>query len=171
MTRDQRLRRVLILLCHFTRNLAYYRAGWDKQKLIRKEQFWVGINGNCLDKSILEWCKLFADRKDAHYWKNIVSQQSSFETELYALVGGIDPWHDYILVMREYRDKFVAHLDNELTAHIPHMDDAFIVARHYYEYAAAEATQLGSFSTLYGGIHGFYDAHYQEARNEYQART
>lgn len=52
--------------------MAYYRAGWKDKKLILGGNFWTGINGNCLDIAVLEWCKLFADRKDPHHWKKIV---------------------------------------------------------------------------------------------------
>lgn len=63
MTREQRLRRVVILWCHFTRNMAYYRAGWKDKKPVRSFEFWNTLNGNCLDIAVLEWCKLIGERK------------------------------------------------------------------------------------------------------------
>lgn len=168
MTRDQRLRRVLILICHFTRNLAYYKAGWDGKSLVRNEEFWVGINGNCLDISVLEWCKLFGDKRDPHFWKSIVDSGSTFEDELYSLVGSQGFWDAYVLKMREYRDKFVAHLDNEFTAHIPSMDDALAVSRHYYEWVAVEATLSGAIGGLPSDLEEFYQRHYKEAEKQYR---
>ncbi len=39
MTRQQRLRRVALLCCHFTRNLAYYRSGWSSGQLLPSSEF------------------------------------------------------------------------------------------------------------------------------------
>ncbi len=66
MTRRERLRQVKILCCHFLRNLAFYKAGWRKGELIFKDQFWVNANGNFIDVCVLEWCKLFGDKRGQH---------------------------------------------------------------------------------------------------------
>ena len=54
----------MALLCiHFTRNLAYSRAvhGFVKEK--KEGDFWITMQGNCLDVSVLEWCKIFGEKK------------------------------------------------------------------------------------------------------------
>jgi hypothetical protein len=38
-TRMQRLRRVLLLACHFSRNLGYYRAGMSYRRLRISEEY------------------------------------------------------------------------------------------------------------------------------------
>ena len=68
MERNKRLRRVGILCCHFARNYAYYNAGWSSKGLKVKDQFWVSLNSNFIDISVIEWCKLFGDYKDKHHF-------------------------------------------------------------------------------------------------------
>lgn len=70
LTPEQRTKRIGILCIHFTRNLAYYRT---TQRLTgNNHEFWNTINGNCIDMSVLEWCKIFADNRGRH------NLQSSF---------------------------------------------------------------------------------------------
>ena len=68
MSRKDRLRRVVLLCCAFTRNLAYYRVGQEEEHrdLLDAEKnesanFWRVANSNCVDMCVLEWCKLFGD--------------------------------------------------------------------------------------------------------------
>lgn len=140
MTREQHLRRVVLLCCHFARNFAYYRAGWDGRTLRRSTNFWKTTNGNCIDHCVLEWCKLFGEPRGEHHWRQVVADPASFEKALYAAVSmNADDFEQYRLKAREYRDKFVAHLDLELTAYIPHLDPAWASVRFYHARAVKEA--------------------------------
>ena len=67
--------------------MAYYRAGWKNKRLIRENEFWVSVNGNCIDIAVLEWCKLFGDVNDSHYWKKVVTNVSNFESGLLLAIG------------------------------------------------------------------------------------
>ncbi|MFL9998747.1 hypothetical protein PQR34_45335, partial [Paraburkholderia sediminicola] len=87
MTRRQRLRRAGILCCHFLRNLAFYKAGWKKGEPIRAGQFWINANGNFLDICVLEWCKLFADKKAKQGWRRVVSDPITFYAGLLESLG------------------------------------------------------------------------------------
>src|SRR5258706_12493841 len=96
MTREERLRRVLILCCSFARNLAYYRIGRTKEFVHLQAQrnptfsFWRAVNVNFIDICVLEWCKLFADSRGKHHWRNIVSDPARFDGELYRDLQGSD---------------------------------------------------------------------------------
>ena len=81
MTTRDLLRRVVIVCCRFGRNMAHYRAAWrpEHRKLLNLS-FWANANANCIDHYVLEWCKLFGDRGDSHYWRNVVSNPAAFET-------------------------------------------------------------------------------------------
>ncbi len=120
MTRRTHLRRVAILCCHCLRNLAFYKAGWRKGDLIIQDDFWVNVNGNFLDMSILEWCKLFADQRGKHYWRKVVSNPIVFYSGMLHELGIPESkFEAFTNEMRTYRDKFVAHLDSEEIMHIP----------------------------------------------------
>ena len=171
MNRGERLRRVLICSCHFTQNLAFYRAGSNNKQLTRKEEFWRRINGNCFDLAVIEWCKLFGDFSGKHCWKNIVTDKAAFSSDLFDLVGGEAYLDAYVKKVRTYRDKFVAHLDDELTANTPNMQDALIASRFYYKHIHDEAKSLGVISRLPDDIEVFYDYWYDLARSEYEKKT
>jgi len=135
MTRNQILRRVGILCCHCLRNISYYRAGWQGGKLIFKDQFCVTANGNFLDICIMEWCKLFGDTRGKHYWKKVITDKEYFYNSLLnqLKISNTD-FDSYIEEMRTYRDKFIAHLDSENTAHIPKLEIAKTSVMYLYDY-------------------------------------
>ena len=127
LSRRDRLRRVVLLCASFGRNLAYYEAGqlYGRPLLDEKAKyasFWRQINSDCIDVCVLEWCKLFAERQGEHHWRKAIKDIAGFETALLAHVGlSADGFASYVEELKTYRDKFVAHLDQEKVMHIPHM--------------------------------------------------
>ncbi len=139
-----RLRRVGLLCCHFARNCAYYKAGWDGKKTKATNDFWVTVQGNFIDISVLEWLKLFGDHNDKHHWKKVVDDREAFKTEM---LNKCSITEDELVNCRksfkEYRDKFVAHLDYEETMYIPELNIALAVVKYYYCYVAKELGMSG----------------------------
>ena len=125
MTRERRreLRYSVLLCAHGLRNLAYFRAGKQAGPAVLNGDFMVSVNNNFLDVCVLEWCKLFGDKKAKHCWSKIVDDQKKYEAALLTDLG-MDraQFAAYVDEMREYRDKFIAHLDEEATMHIPSLD-------------------------------------------------
>jgi hypothetical protein len=139
MTRTERLRRVIQVCCIFAQNLAYYRAGWDKRRPLRTTQFWVTANGNFLDSCVLEWCKLFGDKKGDHYWGKITSDPAMFESELLHRLGiSAQDFGRQLGKVRHYRDKFVAHLDSEDIMNIPDLEVAKKSVWFYHAHVMAK---------------------------------
>jgi hypothetical protein len=146
MTRRQRLRRVGILCCHFLRNLAFYKAGWRKRELRFKDQFWVNVSGNFIDLCVLEWCKLFGDKRGQHYWQKVVTDQTAFLCDLLHAVGQTEGEFDsYIEEMKTYRDKFIAHLDSEEVMNIPKLRVARTSVSFLYDYLLANEEEDNCF--------------------------
>lgn len=172
MDREKRLRRVLLICAHFTRNMAYYRAGWrPRTGLIRHTQFWITANGNFLDIAVLEWCKLFADRHDKHHWRRIMTDRSDFEDQLTDALGpgsNADTFRHYIDHVRRYRDKFVAHLDDDEEAVPPPLDDARAAVGFYLRYVMDNEGKGYVFRGLPTDLDAYYDECYEEARREYE---
>ncbi|CAB3976164.1 hypothetical protein BCO9919_07520 [Burkholderia cenocepacia] len=112
------LRRVGLLCCHCVRNIAYYRVGFVNEDgsgdLKQQTQFGATVNGDMLDIAVLEWCKLFADRKAVHHWRRGIRDEPEQQRFLEALLrhAGTNEsgWTRYVDSVRVYRDKFVAHL-------------------------------------------------------------
>ena len=147
LTRREHLRRVVRLCCDFTRNLAYYRVGlkhartWQRS---RENNFWLTATNNCLDMCVLDWCKLFGLKNDPHHWGNIASNPKEFESKLLQCLNtSAAEFEKFRLAMREYRDKFVAHLDVLRKMNIPHFDIAQKSVTFYCEYVAKNEVQVG----------------------------
>jgi len=122
LTKDQRIRRVALLCCHFTRNLAYFRSGWTELKPKEEGAFWITAIGGFIDVAVLEWCKLFGNHGDKHHWKNIVTDRVAFRSELKNRLGiKTADWDKAWASVRTYRNEFIAHLDSALEMHIPDM--------------------------------------------------
>lgn len=178
LSKRERLRRVVILCRDFTRNLAYYRGarkhpvGWIDPPLRLEASFWRVTNNNCLDVCVLDWCKLFGDKRDQHYWANVVSDPVRFEGNLLANLGVTgNRWESFRLEVREYRDKFVAHLDSEREMHIPNLDLARESVGVYHGHVATSEAQPGDLSGLPatpGELEGGYAKSEAEAESIYR---
>jgi hypothetical protein len=148
LSRRERLRRVVILCSHFTRNVAYYRVGmrnptgWKDPPLGPTAAFWRVVNGNFIDTCVLEWCKLLGDAKGQHCWERVVSDKAKFKADLLKYLNVSDAeFEDFRLKMREYRDKFVAHLDSDLIMNIPTLDLARRSVEFYHAHVVANEAQ------------------------------
>ncbi len=168
MTRRQRLRRVGILCLHFLRNLAFYKAGWRKGELIFKDQFWVNANGNFIDICVLEWCKLFSDKRGLQSWRKVVTDQTAFFAELLHAVGQTEGEFDsYVEEMKTYRDKFVAHLDSEEVMNIPKLRIARKSVSFLYGYLLANEEEDNCFHDAPPKASHFYRLFYSQGRKVY----
>jgi hypothetical protein len=155
MTRRDRLRRVVILCRNFAWNLAYYRAGQKPENVVlcdahsRAANFWRIVGGNFIDLCVLEWCKLLAEPKGKHHWSGIVSDAVGFKNALLQDMGIDDAMFEReIAVMRQYRDKFLAHLDSDYTMNIPTLDKAKQAVWFYHAYVVQHEAKPGDLSGL-----------------------
>jgi hypothetical protein len=130
---EERRQRVVQLCCNFMRNLAFHRAGMDPE--VQRElfnsrhpqgSFWRQLHGSFFDICVLDWCKLFADlNKGRHSWRRVIQNPDQFAAVLYAELGvAPDEFAALVEKVRRYRDKFVAHLDEERRLLLPTLDQA-----------------------------------------------
>jgi hypothetical protein len=164
LTRQKLLRRVALLSVHFARNLAYYRAGHGR--LTRSSaQFWINVDGNFIDMALIEWCKLLADPKGKHYWANVVNDPSRFEG---VMLGRLDmtgaDFSAYVRGVRKYRDKFVAHLDDQAVMDIPTLETAYTAAKFYYRHVMQHEAAAEDVFGLPANLANYYDHCFGEAR-------
>lgn len=156
----------MLLLCtHFLRNLAFFRAGKYRAARKKTNQYWIGVTNNCLDHSVLEWCKLFADPKGKHHWRKLVDDEATFNGTLLTSVRMTQAEFDaYIKSMREYRDKFLAHLDEDAVMKIPALRPAQRAIHTLYSYILRN--ESGYFPVPPGGAASFYSTCFRLARRE-----
>jgi len=172
LPKRQQLRRVTLLCCHFVRNLAYHRAGKKSPtELKRAGEFWVTVNGNFLDCCVLEWCKLFVDTKNRnpgeHRWDNVVADKVRFAAELFQHVDQMQ-FRNLVGAMRTYRDKFIAHLDEENVGNIPQMNIAEDSAQFYHRYIVRSEANPDDLAGLPTDLEDYYSVCYREAREIYE---
>jgi len=164
MTREQRLRRVAILCIHFTRNLAYSRVIHSSVREKREGDFWITMQGNCLDTSVLEWCKLFGEKKGKHGWKKIIDDTDKFKLELLEHLNiNEEIWESKVNELRTYRDAFVAHLDSDETMDIPKMELPFDMVKFYFSYILGYENKEKIFRGIPKDLNNYYLAHCDEA--------
>ena len=170
MNRVQYLRRVLLLCSHFARNLAYYRTAWDGKRHIRNSDFWKTTSGNSYDLCVLEWCKLFGEPSGEHHWSQAVSDKASFESNLYTAIGtDVAGFETYRLAMRAYRDQFVAHLDLEQVANLPHLDMANASVWFYHAHVVKHEIPADGLGRLPQDLKQYYREKFEEANQIYRA--
>lgn len=159
---------MLILCCHFLRNLAFYKAGWRDRAPIRTEQFWVTANGNFLDHCVLEWCKLFGEPRGKHHWRKVVTDHNAFFHGLLNALRLTDAqFKAYIDEMRTYRGKFVAHLDLDEIMQIPRLTRARKSVAYLYDYVLAHEDDGGFFPEAPPNAARFYTQYANEAKGVY----
>lgn len=174
------VRRVALLCCHFVRNVAYYCIGYVNESgtggLKQTTQFGATVNGNMIDIAVMEWCKVFADRKARHRWSRIVrtdAEQKQFLAQLFPSIGITDEgWKQYVEQMRAYRDNFIAHLDVNDEMHVPTLETALRSAFFLYEHMLAHAP-AGTFNMPHRvklplDLQAYYAECQEEARAAYE---
>jgi hypothetical protein len=169
LTRRQRVRRVGILCCHYLRNCAYYYAGWDGKTPKRNDQFWRNANANFMDLCTLEFCKLFAEARGKHHWRKVVTDQAAFFDGLLKTLGvNAAEFDEYIASMKFYRDKYVAHLDEELGGNYPHLGAGKKATAYLYDYLLKHEDEGDFFLDAQGDAAEFYAKREEEGEAAYE---
>ncbi|KTD33930.1 hypothetical protein Lmor_1912 [Legionella moravica] len=156
MSRNQKLRRAGLVCVYFTKNYAYYKAGFDEKILIDKNNFWITTQNNFLDMAVLEWSKLFLKpTNNKYYWTKIVRDKDNFGKKFNKF---------NLSYIETYRDKFVAHLDDKTIMNIPKFDSAYDLVCSLYNdiYPQLEDTH-----NLPENLNEYYDACLKDAIKYY----
>lgn len=101
-------------VCHtIVRNVAYYRAVLPSKGA--GNNFWRTVTLNFMNAAVLDWCKMFAEESGKHHWREIISSEhhvSFFQDMMTSLGVTEEKFQEYVQSTKEYRNKFVAHLDD-----------------------------------------------------------
>jgi len=166
MGTDKKLKRVAILCGNFTRNLAFYKAGWNDGKFKLEGEFWFTVINNFLDMGVLEWDKLFGDKKGKHFWGKIVDNKDGFKISMIEELGLTpDDLESCMKKIRDYRNQFVAHLDAKETMHTPMLTGtAYSMINYYYSHVVEMSPDCNiSITKALSNIRNYYDKCYEEA--------
>jgi len=166
----KRIRGVSLLCCHCVRNVAYYRAGWKNNNFISDDDFWKNTNSNFLDIAVLEWCKVFADRNGKHHWRRIVPKPDKFLPSLYTGIAiSENEFKQQLLVVKTYRDKFVAHLDDERKMNIPQLQ--IVIDSTIFLYSQIRNEYQHVLSDAPNDLLSFYEQRYSDGQIAYNEST
>jgi len=117
----------------------------------------------------LEFCKLFAEEKGKHHWRKVVTDEGKFLAGLYAAIGITEAeFAEYIRVMKFYRNKYVAHLDEELGGNYPHLRAGRKAAQYLYDYLLKFEDEGDFFPDAAGTAAEFYADREEEGEAVYK---
>ena len=169
MNRSAKARRAGILCCHVLRNVAFYQS-WDEAgQPFKEEQFWITANGNFLDIAVLEWCKLFVGSKGKHHFSRALEDADQFRKDLVEKLGLTEAkFDDCIGRFKAYRDKFIAHLDEENMMNIPDMKVARRSTKFLYQRLLVQEAQNNTFVDAPSSAKSVYKTFLSEGLKAYQ---
>jgi hypothetical protein len=145
--REKLLRRVALKCVDFVRQLSYHRSLAEHAQIFT-QNFWIYMYNNAIDLAVLDWFHLFGYHNDDLHWKQVVADVPTFRNQLLqSLSMTEDEWKTYRETVKDYRDKYVAHIEVRPVSHVPDMTLALQVAALYY---VTVITELSTFRD-YGG--------------------
>jgi hypothetical protein len=111
---------------------------------------------------------LFTDGGGRHHWRKVVVDQVAFRAELYSAVRMTRrQFRNSAERVTTYRNKFVAHLDDERVMNIPRMRLVRQSTACLYDHLLHEDAGRGFLTDAVGPASGFYSDMYRGAREEY----
>lgn len=174
LTEAERVRRVALLTRYCIDNIASYRAGWatdsnGERHVVVQRNFWIRANGNFLDIAVSEWCKVFADKKSKHHFARVVPEPATLLAGLTTALGMDEAAYGALIAgVREYRDKFVAHLDDLRVMNVPAMQPLLDSAIFLYDTLCTNEATVVHLTGLQPDAKEFYDQRFAEALAEYR---
>lgn len=164
MNATDRAQRAAMLCCHLARNFAYYSV-FRSSSAVSVEGFWLTVHGNFLDVCVLEWCKLFGNRNGKYHWKNVTLDLDAFRSELLDMHGIDEAALKKLLnEVKSYRDKFVAHLEEQEITAIPNLNVPYLLTEFYFRKLQSDFPTLQAHGSLPQHFDQYYDHCLKEAQ-------
>ena len=167
-----KIRRAINLCTLFTRNMAYYKAGYDDSRYVAgDDSFSTTVSWNFIDVSIIEWCKLFGSYGDDHHWRNLVGDGADqFSNDMYERISMTESeFSEYHQSMKNYRDVFAAHWDDEGKGKRPYLDKAYEWIIFLHEYIFTNFENPAELQDKVKDLRSYYEICFKEAQKCYQA--
>lgn len=167
-----KIRRAINLCTQFTRNMAYYKASYEGSVYVAgNDDFSITISGNFIDVSIIEWCKLFGSYGDHHHWRNLVGDGSAqFSNDMFNRISMSESeFREYHESMKNYRDVFAAHWDDDGEGKRPYLDKAFECVVFLHEYIFENFKNTDQLQDKVRDLRSYYEICHKEAKKCYQA--
>jgi hypothetical protein len=174
LTGQERLRRVVLLCMACSRNIAYYRAGWNGTIAWFSGELQVTANSNFIDIAILEWCKLFGDTSEEHHWSRIlndIDKRRAFKIGMLAEIGCTRAeWNTFEEEMVCYRNIWAAHVDSKRDFDPPKLDKAIASVSFYHKFLIDRENDGRTYGTLPPDPIAYHQYAYEEGLRFYGRR-
>lgn len=96
-------------------NIAFYRAGQGVITKDTESDFWKTTQHSFALLVVLDWYKLFIDTSSSLHWANFLVDPNDFGRRIVNVVHMSEAeLHEMILDTKTYRDKYVAHADEDV---------------------------------------------------------
>jgi hypothetical protein len=100
--------------------------------------------------------------------EKVLTDPANFKADLLRILAiSGDELAAYIEKMRNYRDKFLAHLDDLPVMDIPFLDRAHAAVELYHRHITKREIAIGDLSQLPTDLAAYYVACFEEARRIY----
>ena len=170
-----RTRRTFQLVNYCIANIAAYRVNWktvDGKRTLRIDlDFWVRANGAFFDMTVIEWCKLFADKNGKHHWSKIFPNYQEWTYQLLQHLEMSEEHYEVELAkIKEYRDKYVAHLDNPRAMNYPLTDFMLKSASYLYDFIRSNEKTKIHVGTIYDSAIAYYRRMMNDYNQEIELR-
>jgi hypothetical protein len=167
LTRQERLRRVILMCGTCLRNIAYFQAGWKGGKPVFAGQIEIVINTNFIDTAVLNWCKLFGeDKHEPHHWQRIIEtidKRKAFKGDLMKhLACEKREWTALRTRAINCRNDFLAHLGSGREMHMPHLELMRRSVIYYATYLFEQENDGRTYGTLQDDPEIFFQHRLQE---------
>lgn len=168
VSNSNRAKSAALVCCHFARNLAYYNAS-QKVLTLDKEGFWLTVTGNFVDVCVLEWCKLFGNRNGKCHWQKVLKQPDVFKQDLLNM-HHLDEsdLRKLWTTIKDYRDSFVAHVEDQETTPAPYMTVPYLLVNFYFTRLQSEFAELQSLDCLPKYMDRYFDSSLSEAEEVFR---
>lgn len=144
--REKILRRVALKCADFARQLSYYRTLKDQVRGCN-QNFWIYMLNNTIDLAVLDWFHLFGYHNDDLHWKRVVSDIDGFRQAFFIHMKMTEAeWIAYRELVKNYRDKDIAHYEIRPVSNVPEMQNALHATTFYYSIVMKELVEYQNYS-------------------------
>lgn len=161
------------LVCGCIANIASYKSmiEFNKNnngKLKINRNYWNLVNRNFYDSAIIQWCIIFTESNGAHHWKSIFINKDEWKSEmLHAINISTDQYESQAKQIKEYRNMYVAHLDDG-TENLIHPFTEMILqsSKYLYDYIINNNVTNKIIDFAYQDSNNFFILKYYDALAE-----
>ena len=146
--------------------MAERQASWEHA------DFWIATHNNFLDVGILEWCKLFTESGGKHHWRQTISDHPAFLVALTQVTSKTEAeFTEYQDWLRRYRNRFLAHLDEDNVFRLPPMTVAVASTKLLLQWLLEKEDDCDALPVDHITAEAFYIHVLEDARAVFRGET